>query len=288
MNYLASPPLVRGLCAGRNGRHRPDQPSRSAPAATASRSTCATSGRATRRSATPSRARSARSMFKPQLRQRVRRRQRAGTRMASPDGALYQWDEASTYIKNPPYFEGMTMDVGSIEDIHGARALGVFGDSITTDHISPAGNIKASSPAGAFLQGRGVTKVDFNSYGCAARQRRRDGARHLRQHPHQEPDAGRRGRRQHDPLSQRRQAGDLRRGAALQGRQGPAGGLAGKEYGTGSSRDWAAKGTMLLGVKAVIAESFRAHPSLQPGRHGRAAAAVHGRRERADPRPQGR
>ncbi|MET0549695.1 MAG: aconitate hydratase AcnA, partial [Xanthomonas sp.] len=85
--------------------------------------------------------------------------------IASPDGELYAWDGASTYIKNPPYFDGMTMHVGTIEDIHGARVLGLFGDSITTDHISPAGNIKKDSPAGRFLQQRGVQPVDFNSYG---------------------------------------------------------------------------------------------------------------------------
>ncbi len=83
----------------------------------------------------------------------------------SPDGDLYAWDEASTYIKNPPYFDGMTMDVGNIDDIRGARVMGLFGDSITTDHISPAGNIKKESPAGEFLQSRNVQPADFNSYG---------------------------------------------------------------------------------------------------------------------------
>src|SRR5690606_36567143 len=83
----------------------------------------------------------------------------------SPDGDLYAWDDASTYIKNPPYFDGMTMDVGGIDDIHGARVMGIFGDSITTDHISPAGSIKKDSPAGRFLQSRGVQQADFNSYG---------------------------------------------------------------------------------------------------------------------------
>src|SRR5690606_18360004 len=83
----------------------------------------------------------------------------------SPEGESYAWDEASTYIKNPPYFEGMTMEVGRIEDLRGARVLGLFGDSITTDHISPAGNIKKDSPAGRFLQSRGVQPADFNSYG---------------------------------------------------------------------------------------------------------------------------
>jgi len=182
--------------------------------------------------------------------------------VSSPDGALYQWDERSTYIKHPPYFEGMTLEPGSIADIHGARALGVFGDSITTDHISPAGDIKATSPAGAFLQGRGVTKADFNSYGA---------------------------RRGNDDVMVRGTFANIRiRNLMLGGEEGgntihqPSGDklsiydaaqrykadevplvvLAGKEYGTGSSRDWAAKGTMLLGVKAVIAESFeRIHRS---------------------------
>jgi len=182
--------------------------------------------------------------------------------VASPDGALYQWDEASTYIKHPPYFEGMTLEVGTIADIHHARALGIFGDSITTDHISPAGDIKASSPAGTFLQERGVTKADFNSYGA---------------------------RRGNDDVMVRGTFANIRiKNLMLGGEEGgntlhqPSGErlsiyeaaqrykaervplvvLAGKEYGTGSSRDWAAKGTMLLGVRAVIAESFeRIHRS---------------------------
>ena len=182
--------------------------------------------------------------------------------VASPDGARYRWDDASTYIKNPPYFDGMTLAVGRIADIHGARALGVFGDSITTDHISPAGDIKASSPAGKFLIERGVEKADFNSYGA---------------------------RRGNDDVMVRGTFANIRiKNLMLGGEEGgntlhqPSGDklsiydaamrykaegvplvvLAGKEYGTGSSRDWAAKGTMLLGVKAVIAESFeRIHRS---------------------------
>jgi len=180
----------------------------------------------------------------------------------SPEGDLYQWDTSSTYIKHPPYFHGMTMNVGPITDIHGARCLGVFGDSITTDHISPAGDIKASSPAGVFLQGRGVQKVDFNSYGA---------------------------RRGNDDIMVRGTFANIRiKNLMLGGEEGgntmhvPSGEklsiydaaqrykadatplvvIAGKEYGTGSSRDWAAKGTMLLGVRAVIAESFeRIHRS---------------------------
>ncbi len=183
-------------------------------------------------------------------------------KIASPDGVLFAWDEASTYIKNPPYFDGMRMHVGHIEDIHGARLLGLFGDSITTDHISPAGNIKASSPAGKFLQARGVAPGDFNSYGS---------------------------RRGNDDVMVRGTFANIRiKNLMLGGEEGgntlhqPSGDrmsiydaamrykaegvplvvLAGKEYGTGSSRDWAAKGTLLLGVKAVIAESFeRIHRS---------------------------
>ncbi len=185
--------------------------------------------------------------------------------IASPEGQAYDWDGASTYIKNPPYFDGMTMHVGSINDIHGARVLGLFGDSITTDHISPAGDIKASSPAGQFLQGRGVQKADFNSYGS---------------------------RRGNDDVMVRGTFANIRiKNLMLGGEEGgntlyfgkggageklaiydaamkyktdgtPLVVLAGKEYGTGSSRDWAAKGTVLLGVKAVIAESFeRIHRS---------------------------
>jgi len=182
--------------------------------------------------------------------------------IASPDGAAFAWDEASTYIKNPPYFDGMKMETGAIADIHGARVLGLFGDSITTDHISPAGNIKAASPAGKFLQSRGVAPADFNSYGS---------------------------RRGNDDVMVRGTFANIRiKNLMLGGQEGgntlhqPSGDkkaihhaamkykaegtplvvFAGKEYGTGSSRDWAAKGTMLLGVKAVVAESFeRIHRS---------------------------
>ena len=171
--------------------------------------------------------------------------------IASPDGNLYAWSDASTYIKNPPYFDGMTMQTGSIDDVHGARVMGLFGDSITTDHISPAGNIKKDSPAGRFLQERGVQPADFNSYGS---------------------------RRGNDDVMVRGTFANIRiKNLMFGGEEGgntlyyPAGGgqpeklaiydaamkykadkvplvvLAGKEYGTGSSRDWAAKGTLLLG-----------------------------------------
>ncbi|MGO4549889.1 aconitate hydratase AcnA [Lysobacter sp. 2RAF19] len=186
--------------------------------------------------------------------------------IASPDGAAFQWDAASTYIKNPPYFDGMTMDIGSIADIHGARVMGLFGDSITTDHISPAGNIKKDSPAGRFLQARGVQPADFNSYGS---------------------------RRGNDDVMVRGTFANIRiKNLMFGGEEGgntlyfdragnpgeklaiydaamkykadkvPLVVFAGKEYGTGSSRDWAAKGTNLLGIKAVVAETFeRIHRS---------------------------
>ncbi|TCZ88354.1 aconitate hydratase AcnA [Lysobacter sp. N42] len=184
--------------------------------------------------------------------------------IASPEGESFAWDEASTYIKNPPYFDGMTMEVGSISDIQGARVLGLFGDSITTDHISPAGNIKKDSPAGRYLMERGVQPADFNSYGS---------------------------RRGNDDVMVRGTFANIRiKNLMLGGEEGgntlyfggaqpeklaiydaamkyradgvPLVVFAGKEYGTGSSRDWAAKGTNLLGIKAVVAESFeRIHRS---------------------------
>ena len=180
----------------------------------------------------------------------------------TPAGRIYAWDGNSTYVKNPPYFEGMTMTPAPLVDINGARALALLGDSVTTDHISPAGNIAKSSPAAKYLLALGVQAVDFNSYGA------------------------RRGN--HEVMVRGTFANIRLRNLLLPGIEGgvtlhmPSGEqmsifdasvkyaasrtplviLAGKEYGTGSSRDWAAKGTMLLGVRAVIAESFeRIHRS---------------------------
>jgi aconitate hydratase len=179
-----------------------------------------------------------------------------------PTGDLFRWEEASTYIRKPPYFDGMTMDPGTLKDIHGARALAVFGDSITTDHISPAGNIAAGSPAAQFLMDRRIEPKDFNQYGA------------------------RRGN--HEVMIRGTFANIRLKNLLLAGEEGwntlhfpsrtkmpvyeaslkyqkegiPLILLAGKEYGSGSSRDWAAKGTALLGVKAVIAESYeRIHRS---------------------------
>ena len=180
----------------------------------------------------------------------------------SPTGQIYSWDDASTYVKNPPYFDGMTMDPEAKGDITGARALALLGDSVTTDHISPAGNIVADSPAGAYLQEQGVAPGDFNSFGS------------------------RRGN--HEVMMRGTFANIRLRNLLAPGTEGgfttlqPSGEqttiydaamaykeagtplvvIAGKEYGTGSSRDWAAKGTLLLGVKAAIVETYeRIHRS---------------------------
>ena len=180
----------------------------------------------------------------------------------TPAGKIYSWDSNSTYVKNPPYFDGMTMTPAPLHDIQGARALAMLGDSVTTDHISPAGNISNSGPAAKYLMAQGVQPADFNSYGA------------------------RRGN--HEVMMRGTFANIRLRNLLLPGTEGgvtlhiasgeqlsifdasvrykatntPLVILAGKEYGTGSSRDWAAKGTMLLGVKAVIAESFeRIHRS---------------------------
>jgi aconitate hydratase len=179
-----------------------------------------------------------------------------------PDGDRYAWNADSTYVANPPFFADMTLTPDPIRDIEGARVLAWLGDSVTTDHISPAGSIAAWSPAGAWLQQRGVGPLDFNSYGS---------------------------RRGHHEVMMRGTFGNIRlRNRLVDGKEGPytlrfptgsetfiydaamayqAEGvpsivLAGREYGSGSSRDWAAKGTRLLGIRAVIAESFeRIHRS---------------------------
>jgi aconitate hydratase len=177
-------------------------------------------------------------------------------------GETYAWSAGSTYIQNPPYFEGMTMTAAPLTDIVGARPLAIFGDSITTDHISPAGAIKLDSPAGTYLSEHQVARPDFNSYGA---------------------------RRGNHEVMMRGTFANIRiKNAMTPGIEGgvtryvPTGEvmpiydaamlykttatplvvIAGKEYGTGSSRDWAAKGTNLLGVRAVIAESYeRIHRS---------------------------
>ncbi len=180
----------------------------------------------------------------------------------SPVGEMFDWQDDSTYIRNPPYFDAMSMDVSPVNDIHGARCLARLGDSITTDHISPAGAIAEASPAGDYLKSKGVPRSDFNSYGSRRGNHEvmmRGTFANVRLRNQLAPgteggwttfqpggeqmtifDASNRYRQENTPLVI----------------------LAGTEYGTGSSRDWAAKGTQLLGVKAVITASFeRIHRS---------------------------
>src|SRR5579864_1636011 len=181
--------------------------------------------------------------------------------MSSPTGPIFHWDETSTYVKEPPYFEGFAHTPEALTDIHSARVLAVLGDSVTTDHISPAGAIPVDSPAGKYLVAHGVERADFNSYGA---------------------------RRGNHEVMARGTFGNIRLRNKLVEREGywtvhlpdgvettifeaseryrsegvPLVVIAGKEYGSGSSRDWAAKGPLLLGVRAVIAESFeRIHRS---------------------------
>ncbi|MBK6793241.1 MAG: aconitate hydratase AcnA [Anaerolineales bacterium] len=178
------------------------------------------------------------------------------------EGDLFEWSEESTYIHHPPYFQTLTLDTPKIQPIKGARVLGVFADSITTDHISPAGNIAADSPAGKFLQERGVQPKDFNQYGTRRGNdlvmARGTFANIRLKNIMVAPKEGNWAK--HQPSGEVMSIFD----AAMKYQAEGVGSivLAGKEYGTGSSRDWAAKGPMLQGVKAVIAESFeRIHRS---------------------------
>ena len=177
-------------------------------------------------------------------------------------GNVYQWDTESTYIREPPYFEGFHSSLGPLSDIHGARPLAIFGDSVTTDHISPAGAIKASSPAGLYLQERGVDIADFNSYGSRRGNHEvmvRGTFANVRIKNLMVPGVEG-GVTIHQPDGERVSIYDA--AMKYQQQEVPLVIIAGQEYGTGSSRDWAAKGTRLLGVKAVIAQSFeRIHRS---------------------------
>lgn len=183
--------------------------------------------------------------------------------LSTPSGKTFEWDANSTYVRKPPYFEGMPKTPSPVTDISGARVLAVLGDSVTTDHISPAGNIKVDSPAGAYLAEHGILRGDFNSYGS-------------RRGNHEVMIRGTfanirlknllldgvEGGFTRNFLNNGEQATIFDASAAYQEAGIPLVILAGKEYGSGSSRDWAAKGTALLGVRAVIAESFeRIHRS---------------------------
>ncbi len=176
--------------------------------------------------------------------------------LESPEGQLFGWKEDSTYIRNPPYFEGMSKDIGEVSDIHGARALAMLGDSVTTDHISPAGAIKPDSPAGKYLLEQGVKPADFNSLGSRRGNHEvmmRGTFANIRLRNQLAPGTEG-GVTVHLPDGEQMSIYD----AAMRYREEnvPLIVLAGKEYGSGSSRDWAAKGPRLLGVRAVIAESY--------------------------------
>jgi len=181
-------------------------------------------------------------------------------------GQIYEWDRASTYIQEPPFFAGFGMEAGTISNITGARAMGIFGDSVTTDHISPAGAIKPSSPAGKYLVENGIAAADFNSYGSRRGNDRvmtrgtfaNVRIKNLMIPPNPDGTRVEGGFTIHQPDGEQMSIYD----ACMKYQGTPLVIFAGHEYGTGSSRDWAAKGTRLLGVKAVIAQSFeRIHRS---------------------------
>jgi aconitate hydratase len=180
----------------------------------------------------------------------------------SPAGEIYAWDNSSTYVKNPPYFEGMSKEGGDVRDIGGARVLALLGDSVTTDHISPAGGIAKDSPAAKYLEANGVKHADFNSYGSRRGNHEvmmRGTFANIRLRNQLAPGTEG-GWTQHQPSGEQMSIYDASVKYKSEGT--PLIVIAGSEYGTGSSRDWAAKGTLLLGVKAVIAKSFeRIHRS---------------------------
>jgi len=183
--------------------------------------------------------------------------------LATPTGRTFEWDAQSTYVRKPPYFENMPKNPAPVRDISGARVLAVLGDSVTTDHISPAGNIKADSPAGKYLAEHGIDRKDFNSYGSRRGNHEvmiRGTFANIRL-KNMLLD-GIEGGFTRNFLNNGEQTTIFEASAAYQESGIPLVIIAGKEYGSGSSRDWAAKGTALLGVRAVIAESFeRIHRS---------------------------
>ena len=185
-------------------------------------------------------------------------------KVKAPTGQTYAWDDKSTYVQNPPYFRGMGKQPAPVTEIVGARILGLFGDKITTDHISPAGSIKAASPAGAYLTEHGVAVADFNQYGTRRGNHEvmmRGTFANIRIRNHMMGPNGREGGYTiHYPSKEELPIYDA--AMRYQAEKVPLVIFAGVEYGNGSSRDWAAKGTNLLGVKAVIAQSFeRIHRS---------------------------
>jgi aconitate hydratase len=184
--------------------------------------------------------------------------------LPTPKGAVFEWDAKSTYVRKPPYFEGMKKSPDAVRDITGARVLAKLGDSVTTDHISPAGSIKADSPAGKYLTEHGISRVDFNSYGSRRGNHEvmiRGTFANIRL-KNQLLDGVEGGYTRDFTQSDAPQSFIYDASSNYQAAGIPLVILGGKEYGSGSSRDWAAKGTSLLGVRAVITESFeRIHRS---------------------------
>ncbi len=184
-------------------------------------------------------------------------------KVSVPEGETFAWDSNSTYINNPPYFKGMKKDPEAVKDIKGASVLGLFGDSITTDHISPAGSFKPDTPAGAYLVGRGVKAADFNQYGARRGHDEvmtRGTFANIRLKNEMVKSGKEGGYTTYVPTGEETTIYDASNKYQAAGK--PLVVFAGKEYGTGSSRDWAAKGTRLLGIKAVVTESFeRIHRS---------------------------
>ena len=256
----------RRVRARRPGRHRPHDRAAGHRRRRPARSSSPTSG--------PRRTRSARSSTTPSTRRcssatyaSVFEGDDRWQALPIPAGDRYDWDPRSTYVARPPYFDGMSMALPPASDIVDARALAILGDSVTTDHISPAGSIAPWSPAGEWLQERNVPPLEFNSYGARRGHhevlirgtfgniRLRNALAERTRGPVRRPPA-------------RRRAGlHLRHRASATAKEGvPLIVVAGKEYGSGSSRDWAAKGPLLLGVRAVIAEIVRADPPDEPRR----------------------
>jgi aconitate hydratase len=183
--------------------------------------------------------------------------------LPTPEGDTFDWDESSTYVRKPPYFDGMQVQPAPVTDIRGARVLALLGDSVTTDHISPAGAIKLDSPAGEYLRAHGIERRDFNSYGSRRGNHEvmiRGTFANIRLRNRLAP--GTEGGFTRSFLADGEITTIYEASQAYQRAAVPLVVLAGKEYGSGSSRDWAAKGTALLGVRAVITESYeRIHRS---------------------------
>lgn len=206
--------------------------------------------------------------------------------LSIPTGNTFEWDPQSTYVRKPPYFEGMTMETTPVVDITGARVLAKLGDSVTTDHISPAGAIKADTPAGKYLTEHGVERRDFNSYGSRRAQPRGHDSRHLREHPAAQPDRpGHRGWF-HPRLHPGRRTGvvHLRRLAELPGRRHPAGHPGGQGVRLRLVPRLGRQGHRAPRRQGRHRRVVRAHPPLEPHRHGRPPAPVPGGRDRRGPR----